>query len=73
MVVRVSVGTGILVLVEELLLFLPITRLPIIAQYPFPSALCMLRTHTMQLTRERNWIGAAGEHKVITKPYWQHY
>jgi len=66
-------GVGILMLVEELLLFLSMTRFPIISQFPSPSVLCMLRTRSIQLTKGRNWIGAAGEHKVITKPYWQHY
>lgn len=43
-VVRVCMGIGILMLVEELLLFLSVTSLPVIAQFPIPSVLCTLRT-----------------------------
>lgn len=70
---RVWMGIGIVLLVEELLLFLFVTRSLIITQFPFPSMLCTIRTYSIQLTRERNWMGAAGEYKVITKPYWPHY
>lgn len=37
------------------------------------SLCCALRICSTQLTRDRNCMGAAGEHKAITKPYWQCY